>query len=190
MRRQKIGCCALAVVCLFVCVRPSFAAQQLTVRALVPTFTGPAGLSANVSAILALRLWTTLRPRANPNPEGLYFGFGQIEWSRRVTEDSPEAATLAARETKSDVALWGAVEEYGSHVIVTVKLVIPPKPTINAERRKWTVVEGNLKLELDLPSISYQFSPLIISNDVVAKYSAPDQFVSARKKSRNATVRD
>ena len=107
-------------------------------------------------------------------------------WTDRMVaschRNSPEAATLAARETKSDVALWGAVEEYGSHVIVTVKLVIPPKPTINDERRKWTVVEGNLKLELDLPSISYQFSPLIISNDVVAKYSAPDQIRVCKEK--------
>ena len=175
MRRQKVACCAILAACLLVSATPASAAEPVTVRALVPTFGGSTSLGANVSTVLALRLWTTLRPRPNPNPQDLYFGFGQIEWSRRVIDGTPEAAIQAAVATKSDMALWGDVEEYGPGVVVAANLAVPPSRTSAAEQQKWTVTVRGLKLELGLPNVGYQFSPLLISNEVVAKYSRPNQ---------------
>src|SRR5262249_36843936 len=117
---QEVACRAGIVACLLFAPAAARAAENFAIKTLVPTFAGPNSLGANVSTILALRLWTTLRPRPDPpNPNNLYFGVGQIEWSRRVIGESPEAAIKAAIESSSHMALWGAVEEYGPGVVVT-----------------------------------------------------------------------
>jgi hypothetical protein len=172
--RQKVACCAGIAVCLLASQSHAPAAENFTVKTFVPTFTGATSLGANVSTILALRLWTTLRPRPDPNPDNLYFGVGQIEWSRRSLEETPEAAMRAAAETGSQLALWGTVQEYGPGVVVASNLVIPPEAAATAPRR-WIVTARSGRLELGLPNVSYQFSPMIISNDVLAKYSRPNQ---------------
>jgi hypothetical protein len=174
MWRKKIAC-GLSVACLLVGAEKARAIENFNVRAFVPTFGGATGLGANVSTILSLRLWTTLRPRPNPNPDNLYFGVGQIEWSRRSINETPEAAMQAAVATGSHMALWGSVEEYGGGVVVTSNLVVPAsQPAVNA-RLRWTVAVGNSRLELGLPTVSYQFSPLVIDKEVVAQYSRPNQ---------------
>ncbi len=170
MWRQKVACCAGIVVCLQVSVLQAWAAESFAVKTFVPTFTGATSLGANVSTILALRLWTTLRPRPDPNPDNLYFGVGEIAWSRLSLEETPDAAMRAAAETGSQLALWGTVEEYGPGVVVAANLVVP-----TGARQTWAVTPRNGRLELGLPNISYQFSPMIISDDVVAKYSRPNQ---------------
>jgi hypothetical protein len=173
---QEIACRAGIAVCLlFSAEGGARAAENFTIKTLVPTFGGPTNLGANVSTILALRLWTTLRPRPNPNPDRLYFGVGHIEWSRRVIDESPDAAVKAAVENRSHLALWGAAEEYGPGVVVTSNLVIPASQAVAGQRQTWTVTVRNVRLELGLPGSSYQFSPLVISNDVVSKYSRPNQ---------------
>jgi hypothetical protein len=150
------------------------AAERFYVKTFVPTFRAPTSLGASVSTILALRLQTTLRPRPTPNPQNLYFGGGQIEWSRRSIEDTPEAARQVLGETGSDLALWGAVEEYGPGVIVTSNLMVAQRAA-TLERQKWEIAGKGTKVQIGLPSISYQFSPMIIGNEVVNKYSRPDQ---------------
>jgi len=175
MWRQKVACCAIFAACQLVVMDRLRAAENLYVRALVPTFGGSTSLGANVSTILTLRLWSTLRPRPRPNPDNLYFGIGQIEWSRRIIDDSPDSAVQAAIETKSHLALWGAVENYGPGVIVTSNLVVPGGPDVAPARQTWTVALDGARLELGLPNVAYQFSPLVLSNAVVALYSRPDQ---------------
>jgi hypothetical protein len=163
-------------------VEPACPADQISVRTLVPTFAGTTSLGANASTVLALRLWTTLRPRPNPNPNGLYFGSGQIEWTRRVIENSPEAANEAALQTESDLALWGDVEEYGSGVVIVANLVIARQRNATELLQKWIVQFRGQQLELGLPNSSYQFSPLVVSNEVVAKYSRPNQIRVCQQK--------
>jgi hypothetical protein len=172
---QEVACRAGIAACLLFAPEAARAAESFAIRTLVPTFGGPTSLGANVSTILALRLWTTLRPRPEPNPNNLYFGTGQIEWSRVVIDESPDAAIKAALESRSHMALWGAAEEYGPGVVVTSNLVIPASQAAAGQRQTWTVMVRNVRLELGLPGGSYQFSPLVISNDVVAKYSRPNQ---------------
>jgi hypothetical protein len=150
------------------------AAERFFVKTFVPTFQGSTSLGASVSTILALRLQTTLRLPPTPNPQNLNFGGGQIEWSRRSIEDTPEAATQVLSETGSDLALWGAVQEYGPGVIVTSNLMVAQRPA-TLQRQKWEIAGRGAKVQIGLPSGSYQFSPLIISNEVVNKYSRPDQ---------------
>jgi hypothetical protein len=180
---QEIACRVGVAICLLFAVERAHAAENFAIRTLVPTFGGSTSLGANVSTILALRLWTTLRPRPNPNPDNLYFGVGQIEWSRRVVDESPEAAIQAAIESRSQMALWGAAEDYGPGVVVTSNLVIRASEPAAGQRQTWTVTVRNVRLELGLPSSSYQFSPLIISNEVIAKYSRPNQIrVCPRKR--------
>src|SRR5262245_43599209 len=138
------------------------AAENFNVKTLVPTFGGATSVGANVSTILALRLWTTLRPRPNPNPNNLFFGVGQIEWSERVIEDSPDAALQVANETRSHLALWGSVEEYGRGVVVTASLAVPTGQAVLRARQTWTVTVQDIRLELGVPNSSYQFSPLVL----------------------------
>jgi hypothetical protein len=153
------------------------------VRILVPTFGGSTGLGGNVATILALRIWTTFRPRPpGANPQDLYFGRGEFAWSRRVVEDSPEEALQAAAETESDLALWGGAVEYGSGVVVTANLVVSTNPSAAATQRKWIVTLRDQKLELGLPGTSWQFSPLVISAELVAKFSRPNQIRVCKEK--------
>jgi hypothetical protein len=174
MWRQKVACCiGLAALVLAAAERPR-AAENFAVKTFVPTFNGPDSLGANVSTILALRLWATLRPRPRPNPDNLYFGVGQIEWSRRTIEE-PQAALQAGTDTGSQLVLWGDAREYGPGVIVASNLVVPPSEGSARARQTWTVAVKDASMELGLPGARYQFSPLIISNDVVAKYSRPNQ---------------
>jgi hypothetical protein len=149
--------------------------EPVTVRVLVPTFGGPTGLGANAATILALRIWTTFRPRPDPNPQNLNFGRGQFMWSRRVIDDSPEEANRAAVETQSDMALWGSAAEYGSGVVVTANLVIPTTTEPQRTRQLWTVAHRSAKLALGLPNSSYQFAPLVMRSEVVASYSRPNR---------------
>jgi hypothetical protein len=172
---QKVACRAGLTLCLLFAAEAARAAESFTIRTLVPTFGGPTRLGANVSTVLAMRLWTTLRPRPTPNPDNLYFGFGHVAWTRLVIDESPDAAIKAAVESRSQLALWGAVEEYGPGVVVTPNLVIPASQAAAGQRQTWTVTVRNVRLELGLPGGSYQFSPLVLSNDVVTKYSRPDQ---------------
>jgi hypothetical protein len=174
MRRQKIACCMSLAGLLLVPAEAGRAAENFAVKTFVPTFGGSTSLGGNVSTILALRLWATLRPRPNPNPNNLYFGVGQIEWSRRTIEE-PQAAIQAAAETGSHILLWGDVQEYGPGVIVASNLVAPSSPPATRARQTWVVTVRDATLELGLPNVRYRFSPLIISNEVVAKYSRPNQ---------------
>jgi hypothetical protein len=175
MWRQKVTCCIAIAAGLLGSGQCARAAESFAVKTLVPTFGGATSLGANVSTILALRLWTTLRPQPNPNPNNLNFGVGQIEWSRRVLEQTPQAAVRAATETRSHIALWGGVAEYGPGVVVTANLVVPASQSTGGARQTWAVTVQNVRLELGLPNVSYQFSPLVIGKDVVDKYSRPDQ---------------
>jgi hypothetical protein len=180
MRRQEIACCACAFV-LWAGAAPARAAEDFTVVTFVPTFAGPTNLGASVSTILALRLWTTLRPRPNPNPDNLFFGTGKIEWSKRTIE-TRQAAIESARKTQSEMALWGTVGEYGPGVIVASNLVIAPSAPAAIARQTWPVKVGSVSLQLGLPSISYRFSTLLLSKDVVEKYSRPNQVRVCEKK--------
>jgi hypothetical protein len=183
MRRQKIGCSAIAFLLLTV-TQPARSEDRVSVRTLVPTFSSDTSLGANASTILALRLWTTLRPRPHPNPRYLNFGSGQIEWSQRVIENSPDAANQIALETGSDLSLWGSVEKYGPGVVVLANLHVAQNRAATDNLQKWIVKYGDQQLELKLPNSSYQFSPLVLSNDVVAEYSRPNQIrVCQEKKS-------
>jgi hypothetical protein len=175
MWRQRIACRLALAVCLLAGAERAYAADNFTVKTLVPTFGGSTSLGANVSTILALRLWTTLRPRPNPNPNNLYFGVGQIEWSTRVIAGPRQAALQAAIETRSQLALWGAVADYGPGVIVTSNLIAPTGRAARGGRQIWAVVVRNVRVELGLPNAGYQFSPLVLSSNVVAKYSRPNQ---------------
>lgn len=174
MWRQKIACCTSVALLLLTSADRGHAAENFAVRTFVPTFGGSTSLGANVSTILALRLWGTLRPRPNPNPNNLYFGVGQIEWSTRTIGD-PRAAMQTAVETGSQIVLWGDAREYGPGVIVASNLAIRPGDAASRGRHTWVVTVRDATLEIGLPNVRYQFSPLIIPNEVVAKYSRPNQ---------------
>ncbi|QIG91132.1 MULTISPECIES: hypothetical protein [unclassified Bradyrhizobium] len=189
MRRQKIVCCAIAFFCLLAAGLPARCADRVSVRTLVPTFSSNTSLGANASTVLALRLWTTLRPRPNPNPKDLYFGSGQIEWSERVTENSPEAANQMALETGSDLALWGGVEEYGPGIVVLANLLVVRNRPATDDLQKWVVNYRDQQIELRLPNTNYQFSPLVLAKDVTAKYSRPNQITVCEQKSPDCAGR-
>ena len=73
MWRQALVYRAAVAAWLLAWAHPAGAAENFTVKTLVPTFGGSTSLGANVSTILALRLWTTLRPQTDPNPDQSQF---------------------------------------------------------------------------------------------------------------------
>jgi hypothetical protein len=151
----------------------SSAPAQRTTRILVPTFDGPSHLAANVSTVLALHLWITLRQHPTPNPYKLDFGNGEVAWSTSaLAEPSTEFALAAARGTRSQMVLWGFVQEYGPGAIVQSFLTISEDAQSSL---RWSIARGNVRVELGLPSGHYEFSPLILPEMTLQKYSRPNQ---------------
>jgi hypothetical protein len=188
MRRAVVA--VLALIFLNVALHDGSSAGQRprTVRLLVPTLSGPPDLSANVSTLLAMRLWTTLRKRPTPNPQRLDFGSGEIAWSKRsLDEQSTEYALGAAQGTESDLVLWGFVQKYGSGTLTQSFLTFWPNSTSGTSSHDWLVSYGRHELRLGLPSTNYVFSPLILPDDMVARYSRPDAIHICARKGESCT---
>lgn len=173
------------------CWHSAFAATTQEVRTLVPTFAGPASLAENVSTILALRLWTTLRKAPTPNPRKLDFGSGNVLWSvSQIDEPSNDFVEAAARGTRAQLVLWGFVEDYGPGVIAQPVLSLSDETMSTGEKgdlAQWEIVQDGARVRLGLPSRVFEFSPLILERDFVQKYSRPDQLHICRTKVKVCT---
>ena len=154
------------------------------VAVFVPRFEGPGALSLNVSTILSLYIWTTLRMSPTPNPKKETFGSGIVRWSADPLPDpSIESAVDAARGTHSEMVLWGFVQDYGPGVIVQAFLTIPtPVVESNASNGAWIVKIDNANIVLGLPNSQYDFSALVLSKDIIKKYSRPREIRVCQKK--------
>lgn len=141
------------------------------VRLLVPAFDGPSSLGENVSTFLAMQIWTGLRSHPTPNPLGLDFGSGEVDWSRdALAEPTEEYALAAAHSAKRDLVLWGSAFRFGSGVVVQAYLSVADETSISNSGGKWSIKNEGLDLDLFLPDRNFSFSPMILPDTVTRKY--------------------
>lgn len=158
----------------------------------VPPFNGPPGLSRSVNTILRLQIWQTLR-KAAPGEETTSFGAGSVKWGPAdlpsLTHGSAETLAHHAR-ILSQIVLWGTVQEYGDGAVVQAFLSVPWYPKLNdryfedfrTERSEVWVVSIPLDNEViefrqDIPRRRLAFEPVILTKEVIDKYSDLDAIV-------------
>lgn len=165
------------------------------IRLFVPVFEGPGSLGKNVATIMNLQIWRTLRREPDRNPQGEDFGRGMIVWSTTplAIASHDHAEELATHDNIfSQFVLWGETFNYGKGVISQTYLSIPrfsdhqrDGMTLDDFRDNhnelWQVTtltdKGAIKLTLDIPTRRYEFSPIVLSNSIVKKYSLPSRLI-------------
>ena len=149
---------------------PTYA--QTRVRIAVDNLASRDGLGGNVSAVLNLQIWKTLRRAPWPNPAKLDFGSGVIYWFETpgASVGDAEGADAMARADGYDLLLWGAAQTYGGGVAVDVYLTAPRERMPLAT---WTLNGPAGDLSLAPPRDLYAFAPVLLTRAVVQAYTSP-----------------
>jgi hypothetical protein len=185
---KLIALLAMAGLPLAACVAPAIGqtSQPRVVRVLVPAFESSGALGNSVATVLTLRLQTTLRPYPIPNPLKLDFGRGIVNWSQnRLEEQTPAAALERGAAAESEIVVWGYAQQYGDGVVVQSYATVSPFSTSGFGSGAWIVRANGAEVRLGLPSANYQFTSLILSNEVVSHYTRPDRLQICADKGRN-----
>lgn len=144
-----------------------------TVRLLVPTFAGERGernIGANVSTILNLQAWLTLRV-----PFGRPSSTGEVVREEPLPKSTPEWARRAADRNGSHLILWGQAFRYAEQTIVQAYLDLFPRQ--DRSFQEWTIMidtpdDRMWAFAADLPSGSYEFEPIVLPTSVVDRYAS------------------
>lgn len=129
------------------------------------------GLGRNVSAVLNLQVWKTLRRAPHPNPAKLDFGSGVIYWFEGDTEvGDAEGGEALVESYGYDLLLWGAAQTYGDGVAVDVYLTAPRSRMPLAT---WTLDRPGGSIALAPPRDLYAFAPVLLTRAVVQAYTSP-----------------
>jgi hypothetical protein len=141
------------------------------VQILIVPFQGQEPLGRNVSNVLYLQTWQTLRKAPTPNPAHLDFGTAVALWASddlRVT--SHEQAEAAARQTEAQVVLWGKTWPFSTQAIVQTYLTV-----VEGVPALWSVTlqgrGGPRVVTCPLPSRRFEFAPIPLSAEVVRLYA-------------------
>jgi hypothetical protein len=144
----------------------------------VPTFHGPDSLGLNVSTVLQLQTFRTLRKSPYPNPKKLSFGDGVIMWGKETLSDfSTEAAEKAAQEIfeqnkqQVQLVLWGDTSPYADGIIVNSHLTLVGTDNIN-KSKLWQIsnIPMGIELYIGFPSSHYIFKPIVLDSSVANLY--------------------
>jgi hypothetical protein len=154
----------------------------------MPAFYGPGAIGQNVTTILNLQIWRTLRKAPTPNLKKLDFGRGLVVWdTQTLREPSFLSAEDSARHgvqlgdgsrVYPQLVLWGKARQFGDGVVVESFLSIPqayaPSPWVQDQ---WEIVlpygESTITVDADLPRRRYEFSAIALDDDVVKAYTTP-----------------
>jgi hypothetical protein len=181
---KRLGLAVAASVVLMSAARPVRASDDW-VTVYVPPFEGPASLSTGVATILDLQIWQGLR---SVNAAGESLGRGIVVWGRPLAGFGHEAAEARAKESNllAQLVFWGKVYEYGGGAIAQTHLSIPnyrrlQQGTFGDFREhhpeSWTITiagpQNAVSFEADLPRRRYSFEPIVLSQDVIRRYSRP-----------------
>jgi hypothetical protein len=92
-----------------------------------------------VATVLNLKLWRTLRQP--PDNSQHYHVGGRVLWSvETLPKNSHQEAERAAKNTDSQMALWGSAVKFGDGVLVQCFLSIPEYEDLRQENpEKWLV---------------------------------------------------
>lgn len=146
------------------------AASDASVTVFVPAFDGPQALGRNVSTILDLQVWQTLRKAPSPNPLNLNFGDGLVSWATDPLSTPTHAGALAAAGDSADMTLWGKVAPYGDGVVVQSHLTLKPSDRLAI----WQIATPAGPLALRAPHEQVDFRPFVLLGTVVHTYTSPD----------------
>lgn len=146
------------------------------VAAFIPRFSGPDPIGQNISTLLHLQIWRTLRKAPYPNPRGLDFGQGMVYYSTAsLVETTAIYADNRLKQIWGQMVLWGDVIPYVDGVIVQALLSMPEYADARREHGEiWQVRFGNNLVELGLPRRVIEFAPIILRPEVAARVSTPD----------------
>ncbi len=146
---------------------------------LAPSFVSETpALGRNVSTVLGLQVWRTLRQAPTPNPKELHFGDGAVYWS----PDTPPPLSHAEAESRArriavlaQMVFWGETFRYADAVIVEPHLSLPRYRDFRVRRNElWTLKFGrDTRLTCDVPRRRYSFEPIILRPDIVDRYTSP-----------------
>lgn len=172
--------CHVGVLIFLLWAGEALAATRDRVTLYTPAFQGPQQLGQSVATILNLELWETLEARHPASPRALPFGLGVVVWGRPLDEYSHVEAERRAKEISllAQLVFWGKVYEYGDGAIAETNLSIPSYQDFRKEHPEhWTVhlhtPAGDVSLDADIPQRRYSFPALVLSRDIVTRYSRP-----------------
>jgi hypothetical protein len=152
------------------------AVDQITLY--VPAFEGPGALGQNVATILNLQIWHTFRQAPWPNPNKLDFGKGLIVWDPvpLATQSHSEAERRAKElEVFAQIVLWGKAYSYGHGVVVQSYVSIPLYEDFRDKKQEiWQVMVKGKTIEVDIPKRRYEMAPIVLTHEVVEKYTLPN----------------
>ena len=166
------------------------------IRLYIPSFQGPGDLGRNVATVLNLQIWRTLRREPWPNPQSLDFGGGLIVWGPNpLDESSHREAERKAMEDHiwAQMTLWGEAFSYGDGVITQTYLSIPAFEDYRENKFEiWRITvptpKGGIQLQMGPPRRRYEFAPIVLSNDVVERYSLPSSLKMFREPRKSEVI--
>jgi hypothetical protein len=144
---------------------------------LVPAFEGKKPIGENISTLLSLHLWRTLRRAESEASVDYKLDSAKINLGKRSLAGlSDEFARQEARVTNSQLALWGTVEQYGSTAFVQTALSIENREELLEKNTAaiWSIDRRGVSLKLGLPTNVVLFSPLTLNEATAARYSQID----------------
>lgn len=166
---------ALLIVYFSDCYGNETATNEEQVRILVPAFTSDDYLGRNVSNVLRLQISQTFR---ESDGKGGHFGRGVLLWDTKpLKELTHEVAFRRATDigTLTHLVLWGTAIQYGEGVVVQSYLTVSP---LEVEREfrpqvlllSLNTTKGEKTLTFDIPSLHYNFRPVVLQKNIVDKY--------------------
>lgn len=154
---------------------PAAGANQVIVG--VPSFSSKQGeLGLNVATILGLQIFTTFR-KADLS-ERTFFGDALVLWSPLTLDGSShEDAEKWGKAKQCRLVLWGEVVPYAGHVLVQAQLsTLPGSGPVHPEVLTLRV-PGQGDARFTPPTTRYNFTPLVLKQDVVDQYKNPGALV-------------
>jgi hypothetical protein len=187
--RSAIASLATAVVMLT--ASPTVAVE---IRGVFTPFSGPDALGRSVGTILALQFWQTL-VKEPPRGKKRDLGDGSVYWiGRQVPIGSHAAAARLAEaiDVTAQFTFWGHVHALDQGALATPYLTLPDYQDFRAGKSEvWTLTlpPGTVPstIAVDIPQRFYAFQPVVLPEDFVRRYSAPDA-LEMRSEKRDGRV--
>jgi hypothetical protein len=144
------------------------AAQSNDITVLITNFKGPTYLSENISTIMGLEVWRSVR--GNEASQDSTKGAAAVIrfFQDSLPQLSPEAAEEVGRTTNSQLVLWGYVQNYGPGTVLQMFLSTSDDA---ANKLRWSVKDNDMVLELGLPARTFELSPVVLRNSIIKTYS-------------------
>lgn len=142
-----------------------------TTAVYTPRFAGDQQLSAPVSEILNLQIWTTLRKSAGPRE----FGCGSLYWDDFGADaTSDEVRTRTPRDAA--LTYWGRVQKIANGVIILSSLERTEYAKVRP-KEVWRIELNGRSIVLNPVRQSYSLSPIVLKDAIIKRYNSLPQLV-------------